>query len=130
MTWKISSNCLENFKKIRLLLIPLLFCLLPLLLFGKNKKIDDAETQAMLDQITPYLMPTNHPLKPTLDALFSKSRILQDRSTLIKAGFEGAKNRLQYKLVVSQNSKMPGYVFKMYPDDIPASSLGQPEYVR
>lgn len=68
------------------------------------------------EAVTPYLLPSNHPLKSILDEIFSQRRVLLNLKTLEKAGFDKAKPNLFTDLIVTRHPKMPGYVFKLYLD--------------
>jgi hypothetical protein len=112
-----------------MVLISLLFCFLPLILFGKNKESKRIEPpREAWEQVAPYLMSDTHPLKQTLDDLFSQTRIIRDRESLLKAGFENPKPQPVTGVVVTRHPQMPGYVFKIYTDDRMTYYRNQPEY--
>lgn len=67
-------------------------------------------------EIAPYLLPPDHPVKPTLDAIFSSSRVTFNPDTLKKAGFAKAGPREFSKVVFTTHAAIPGYVFKLYLD--------------
>lgn len=66
--------------------------------------------------IAPYLLPSDHPVKPFLDALFGSSRVIFNLETLEKAGFKKSSPRKFSKLIVTRHSALPGYIFKLYLD--------------
>ena len=67
--------------------------------------------------VTPYLLPSEHPMKATLDSIFSQSRVLENERTLIDAGFVVIAGPMPYSFVtVVRHPAIPGYVFKLYLD--------------
>lgn len=84
----------------------------------------DSKTRA---ELTPYLLPDNHPAKPVLDTLFSDSRVILNLNTLKQAGFTKSKPREFTHLVVTTHPALPGYIFKLYLDSQRFHS-GLPEY--
>lgn len=78
-------------------------------------------------QVSPYLLPENHPIKPSLDYLFSLSRVTLSLESLEKAGFMKAKPRKFTKLIVTKHPSFPGYIFKLYLD-AQAYYKDQPEH--
>lgn len=72
--------------------------------------------QKVKNLVAPYLLPDNHPIKPTLDAIFSASRVTFTIKTLVEAGFAKTKPRAFTRLVVTKHPAMPGYIFKLYLD--------------
>lgn len=77
--------------------------------------------------VNPYLLPEDHPIKPSLDYLFSSSRVTLNLKSLEKAGFCKCKPRKFTKLVVTKHPAFPGYVFKLYLD-AQGFHKDQPEY--
>ena len=67
-------------------------------------------------EVAPYLLPDDHPIKPTLDHIFNTSRATLNLHTLTEAGFTKAKPRKFTKLIVNRHPEMPGYLFKLYLD--------------
>lgn len=98
------------------------FFYLPTLLFG-NHIPDEA-----WEQVAPYLMPDTHPLKQTLDEIFSETRVLRDQGSLFNAGFKKRKPQPKTGVIVTKHPRMKGYVFKIYTDDVLTYYRGQPEY--
>lgn len=80
-------------------------------------------------QVEPYLMPENHPLKRRLDKMFSQKRILSSLQTLIAAGFTATKAQSHTKVIVSKHNAMKGYIFKIYTDDYRSYYRDEPEYI-
>lgn len=67
-------------------------------------------------EVAPYLLPAEHPIRPMLDALFMQSRAILNLETLHKAGFKKTKPRKFTKLIVTSHPSVPGYIFKLYLD--------------
>lgn len=72
--------------------------------------------QSPQDEVRPYLLPQDHPVKPLLDAIFYRTRAIFNLDTLVEAGFVKTKPRKFTKLVVTTHPAIPGYVFKLYLD--------------
>lgn len=66
----------------------------------------------------PYLLPQNHPLRAQLDELF-KTRITLNSETLKAAGFLTPFPRPFSHAIVSKNEKIQKFVFKFFSDDQP-----------
>lgn len=80
-------------------------------------------------QLEPYLLTESHPLKRKLDKIFSKTRVLHDDASLVKAGFRGKEPPSHSKAVVIRHPSMPGYIFKIYTDSKKSYYRDQPEYI-
>jgi hypothetical protein len=63
-----------------------------------------------------FLLPLNHPIKPSLDYLFSLTRATLNLDTMKKAGFEVCGPRKFTNLVIAKHPAIPGYIFKLYLD--------------
>lgn len=72
--------------------------------------------QEIWDQVKPFFLPDNHPLKPKLDAIFSGSRVLLSLDGFKKAGFSQYKMRPWSRAIVAKHPKLPGVVIKAYLD--------------
>ncbi len=83
----------------------------------------------IISQISPYFLPLDHPMKPKLDAIFSRSRALQNEQTLIDAGFIHLAGPRPYSyIIVVRHPEIPGYVFKLYLDCDPRSRKNVPHW--
>ncbi len=71
---------------------------------------------SVLKQGHPYVLPKNHPIHASLDALFLQSRAILNLKTLKKAGFQASKPRKFTKLIIAKHPSFPGYLFKLYLD--------------
>lgn len=85
--------------------------------------------EGMQSKIAPYLLPANHPMKEKLDALFSRSRALENERTFIDAGFEVISGpRIYSFVIVARHPEVPGYVFKLYLDSETRMRNGIPHW--
>lgn len=69
------------------------------------------------EEVSPYFLPKNHPIKAKLDQMFKKKRVTLNSATIEKAGFEKPKPRPCSFTIVSKNEKMKGYIFKFFSDE-------------
>lgn len=84
--------------------------------------------QKRIHEITPYLIPHDHPVKDSLDYLFSQSRATENEHSLVDAGFEIiAKMPVSY-IVVARHYDAPGYIFKIYLDSEMRTRKGIPNW--
>lgn len=86
--------------------------LVELLGYPVNPYVSSTRWKAMV----PHFLPENHPIKATLDRIFSE-RITLTTSTLSKAGFPTPYPRRASKTIVSTHAKLPGYFVKCFTDD-------------
>lgn len=68
------------------------------------------------DQIEPYLIPEDHPIKTQLDELFSRSRATVSIKSMEKAGFTNVFAQYYTHIIVTKHPDFPGYIFKLYLD--------------
>jgi hypothetical protein len=80
--------------------------------FYENPLLD----QNMRKLMAPHLLPLDHPIKEKLDAIFSKSRAIQNQKTLTDAGFIILGARPISFIIVARHPEVPGYIFKLYLD--------------
>ena len=74
-------------------------------------------TPRLQSTIAPYLIPLDHPMKPTLDTIFSMSRVIENERSLVDAGFEIIAGPMPLSfIIVARHPQIPGYVFKIYLD--------------
>ena len=84
----------------------------------------------MRSRISPFLLPLDHPMKSTLDSIFSQSRVIQDERTLIDAGFSVIAGPMPNSFViVARHPAVPGYVFKLYLDSESRSRKDVPHWM-
>lgn len=68
-------------------------------------------------QIKHYLIPFNHPMKPSLDYIFLSDRVIQDSNTFAAAGFISKFIQPRSYIRVASHPYLPGYLLKVYLDD-------------
>ena len=78
----------------------------------KNSYID-AKTRK---KIKPYLLPSNHPAKPILDAIFHSTRATTDDASLHKAGFQIHHIQDRSRVRVISHPLLPNYLLKVHVD--------------
>jgi hypothetical protein len=82
--------------------------------FQDNPYLNDK----MREMMAPYLLPVDHPFKDRLDSIFSQSRVTQNATTLVNAGFSIIAGPMPVSfIVVARHPEIPGYVFKIYLDE-------------
>lgn len=67
-------------------------------------------------EIAPYLLPDTHPVKPVLDQIFSKERVIRSEETLKSAGFHLIQGHWS-DTVIATHHLATGYFFKLFTDD-------------
>lgn len=75
------------------------------------------------EKIHTYLLPDDHPIKPSLDALFSDSRPTASMSSLKQAGFKVIGKGKFSKTIVAKHSNIKGYILKCIPDNDPTNDV-------
>jgi len=75
----------------------------------------DWVSHGVWEHLQPYLLPLDHPLKPTLDKMFRAARITENKATFIGAGFL-FHDRVGRRRVIARHPKMVGYLIKTYLD--------------
>ena len=68
------------------------------------------------DQVEPFLIPDDHPVKEQLDEIFFKKRAIVSIKSMEKAGFENVVPQRFTHIIVTKHPEIPGYVFKVYLD--------------
>lgn len=69
------------------------------------------------EEVKPYFLPENHPIKRKLDVLFSqKKRILLNKRSLKKAGFSNPVPQETTRVIVTTHPSLPGYIIKTHLD--------------
>lgn len=69
------------------------------------------------NELLPYLMPSDHPAKKTLDRLFSSPDVLISDQALKKAGFKQIGARGYSKAKILKHKKLKKYIIKAFTDD-------------
>lgn len=81
--------------------------------FDKNPYFSKKEKE----QIKPYLLPFDHPIKPYLDLIFSSERVTLDSNSFSAAGFISKFIQPRSFIRVASHPYLPGYLVKVYLDD-------------
>ena len=68
------------------------------------------------NQVEPFLLPEDHPIKPVLDKIFTQSRATLSIKSMKQAGFINPYPRKWTHLIVTRHPEVPGYIFKIYLD--------------
>lgn len=93
----------------------------PTLTFNQNFQ----DSGWLKGQLKPYVIPSDHLIKPALDAIFQTSRVTHSKETLIAAGFIIHTIQMTSNIIVSRHPQVPGYVFKIYLDTDPRTRKGK-----
>jgi hypothetical protein len=80
--------------------------------FFDNPYLDER----MKELMAPHLLPLDHPAKQALDGIFSRSRAIHDKESLLRAGFQIIVAMPLSFVIVARHPAVPGYVFKLYYD--------------
>lgn len=73
-------------------------------------------SEEVLNKVTPYLIPSDHPVKQSLDEIFSDSHILSDIDHMKNAGFEILLYHRDKKIAITKHPKLKDYVIKVFLD--------------
>ena len=73
---------------------------------------------ALWEDLKPYFLPVNHPIKANLDRLFHRNRATLSLESFKNAGFQ-ARFHSRVNLVIGQHAQFQGYLFKVYLDTQP-----------
>lgn len=71
------------------------------------------------EELSPFFLPIDHPIKPELDQIFNESRATQSIRSLKDAGFKLVVKPRQNHTLVVKHSKLKGYLIKLFTDDTP-----------
>lgn len=74
---------------------------------------------SLWNELKPYFLPIDHPLKARLDHLFKKNRVTLSEETFEKAGFGKPKKRRPDQIIIGSNPLFKKYIFKVYLDTQP-----------
>lgn len=72
--------------------------------------------QETWEELSPYFLPEDHPIKPTLDKIFHKRSVTKNTKTVLDAGFFNGNPGKYSKVVVTGHLRLKGYIVKMYLD--------------
>lgn len=68
------------------------------------------------EELTPYFLPEEHPIKGSLDQIFHRSRVTTNEEIFTKAGFAITRQNRPYNAVVTGHKKLKGFLVKVYLD--------------
>jgi hypothetical protein len=81
--------------------------------FDGNPAINDP----MQRRMRPYLLPLNHPIKPSLDGIFCHATPLVNETSFVKAGFTVRFSQPFSFIRVASHPELPDYLVKTYLED-------------
>lgn len=102
-------------KKTVFLLFALFFIYNPSYGYDKNPYVDSAIWQ----ELSPYFLPEDHPIKPSLDKIFEKERVVRSTQTVKEAGFKFVRSPTSKRVQVVKHPKLKGYLLKFFMDEQP-----------
>lgn len=71
---------------------------------------------ALWNEVEPYLLPSNHPIKPSLDKIFHRSRATGSLRAMRRADFTLDPPRTADRLIAAKHPKLKGYLIKTFTD--------------
>lgn len=80
--------------------------------YVQNPYVDEA----LWNELQPYFLPENHPVKIALDSVFSKKRLLLSRKSMKDAGFNILRHP-QRDIVIARHPRIKDYLVKAYLDN-------------
>jgi len=91
------------------------------LLYSRRKRMTDFEHDSHIpylikSKIRPYLIPSNHPMKPRLDGIFLQSYATANSKAFRDAGFITIDTGPRSFIHVARHPLLPGYLVKAYLD--------------
>lgn len=102
-------------KKPLFLFFSFIFISASLLGYEKNPYVDPA----VWDALSPHFLPERHPVKPLLDKIFAKKRVVKSVQTVKEAGFKFVRSPTSKRIQVVKHPKLKGYLLKFYIDEQP-----------
>lgn len=85
-------------------------------------------TKDMRKKICPYLIPLQHPMKPALDAIFSRFRAIENEASFADAGFDVLFYQPYSFVRVARHPSLPGYLLKVYLDTEKKAKKNKPAW--
>lgn len=68
------------------------------------------------EEVKPYFLPYDHPIRPSLDAIFQKQRALLSKKNMEKAGFLHCTPEKTTRIIVTRHPDLPSLVIKTHLD--------------
>jgi len=69
------------------------------------------------EELKPYFLPPNHPVKRRLDKIFKGTRVIATLEAIKEAGFLNPVPQRWSKTIVTGHPHLPGYMVKMFSDE-------------
>lgn len=86
-------------------------------------------TKEYRKRIAPYLMDSKHPIKKSLDNIFTKQRVTTDPNTFSAAGFTTLPTNGRSFIYVGKHDSLPGYLVKVCFDSETRKKSHDPSWV-
>lgn len=80
----------------------------------------NAIDEATWNDLKPFFLPENHPIKSQLDTLFQKERLTLSKNHLKKSGFKVKQSKIkdiQNRAYIAKHPKLRGFLLKIQTDD-------------
>ena len=106
--------CYTQFQKIFIFLI-IYILFIPTLSLG-NYPYNPHVPIDIWNEVEPYFLPINHPIKKKLDRIFQKKRVTLTEQTFVEAGFKITRLNRPFNAVVTGHKDLKGYLVKVYLD--------------
>ncbi len=100
----------------------LLFIVIAQVCWGYQKP--DTVSQELWEEVSPYFLPEDHPMKSKLDKIFGRQRVTRNTKSVLNAGFFSSKPGEYSQVIVTGHFDLPGHVIKMYLDTHEEASDG------
>jgi len=78
-----------------------------------------AVSSEVWESVNPYLLPENHPIKSSLDHIFTASRVIQSKKSMVEAGFTIISSGKFSHVIVASHLNLKGYIVKLFLDSEP-----------
>lgn len=85
--------------------------------FGNGYVKPESVSDEEWENIVPYLMPMDHPIKKKMDRIFTHRRVTQNNENIIAAGFLTSKKGVYSHAIITKHKKLKDYFFKFYSDE-------------
>lgn len=101
---------------------------------NSNKSYNEFKTNSFTSKaykkaLAPHVMPQNHPIKKSLDAIFTNQRVTSDLESFEAAGFKLLPTNQRSYVVVARHPDLPGYIIKACLDSEKNKKFGEPSWV-
>lgn len=110
---------LKNTKLISFFVVIFLIISLCRSINGKGYEYNPLVPIELWQELEPYFLPIDHPLKKKFDKIFESKRVIQDATTFKAAGFGEPKIRAATNIVLGKNRNLNGCLIKVFLDTQP-----------